>query len=135
MIPSSNKVVQLSLAAFTSLPAVIALGCYSSGPTWWQITEFEDHNGYYNTAWEICKGPAGGSNFWPGSEKSGCLPGTFRRHVDWKIKYNGKQQGVRFDINDCMNYVQIEMHGCEHGSEQNHGDWWLYLDPNDGKDW
>ncbi|KAF5021778.1 hypothetical protein F66182_6153 [Fusarium sp. NRRL 66182] len=131
MIPSSITFMQLSLATLTSLPAVLGLGCYSSGPTWFEVSQ--DHDGYYNTASLLC-GEMGSQFFYPGDERAGCLAGSYR-HLDWKIRYNGKKQHTTMDPDDCKTAVQIEMYGCEHGSEQNHGDWWYHLDPNPGKDW
>ncbi|KAH7020693.1 uncharacterized protein B0I36DRAFT_353446 [Microdochium trichocladiopsis] len=51
----------------------------------------------------------------------------------------GLEQDYRdatIDFDTCVSFVQIEMHGCDHGSDQVLNNRFnFYLDPNNGKDW
>lgn len=126
----SNTLSLLSLLA-VSAPLANALGCYSGGPT------FSDLSGgsVDGAIQHFCRTykPA---NFAPGQIITHCYPfpeNNSRDRVQMELKNNdgNSQQGLSYD--DCVHNFSVERGACAHGSEQNHGSFFYRIDPNNGK--
>lgn len=113
-----------------TLPAVTALGCYSAGPT------FDDYltaNG--GTIDEICGqiGQMVSGQYNAGEIYETCLDDQSDTiHITLKVKCNNWWFSEYLNAEDAKSACLTEAGGCDHGSEQNHGDFWYQIDPNDG---
>ena len=106
--------------------SVSALGCYSRGPTYGDLT-----GGSVDGAIDyFCQNRAAAAGELPnGATVSDCYPFDGRR-LEIQLRNEGGSQSISVD--DCASALYIEVGGCDHGSEQKHGDFWYRIDPNDG---
>ncbi|KAK6860943.1 hypothetical protein PG995_004579 [Apiospora arundinis] len=120
--------VQLAQAilAFTAT-LVTANGCYSKGPT------FSDLLGgsVDGAITDFCNNYRGSATG-PNAEVTHCYPFTQSgNRLQMSLKNNqGNEQDISYD--DCTKYFGVERSACSHGSEQDHGSFHYYIDPNDG---
>ena len=111
----------------TAATSVSALGCYSRGPTFGELT-----GGSVQGAIEyFCKNRAAAAGEIGSGETLGdCYPFDGPRRIDIVLRNEGAVQGISEEA--CIEALDIEVGGCDHGSEQTHGDFWFRIDPNDG---
>ena len=111
----------------TAATSVSALGCYSRGPTFGELT-----GGSVQGAIEyFCKNRAAAAGeLATGARLRDCYPFDGPRRIEIELENDGAAQGISEAA--CTEALNIEVGGCEHGSEQKHGDFWFRIDPNDG---
>ena len=107
--------------------SVSALGCYSRGPTFGELT-----GGSVSGAVEyFCKNRAAAAGEIPsGAGIRDCYPFDGPRRIEIELRNEGGSQGLSESA--CADALMTEVGGCDNGSEQKHGDFWYRIDPNDG---
>ncbi len=119
------------LPAVSALPTSPELGCYSRGPTWDDFAKLDG-----TTADTLPSDVCSYLSDLPvkaGNQFNVCLqwPDHNNLHVDVTLRNIGSGTNILSYV-QCLLDVATEINGCSHGSEQNHGNFWYKLDPNDG---
>lgn len=124
----------LAASVLACVPAAFA-GCYSKGPTWSDFNKEIGSPSLYEIAKIICR-DVSQSSYLPLQAKNGCLSGSNNAHVSYEVSESQGYRDATINFDACVSFVQVEMHGCEHGSDQVFDNRFnFYLDPNQGKDW
>ncbi|KAF9458543.1 hypothetical protein BDZ94DRAFT_83679 [Collybia nuda] len=124
MFSSTTKLAAIALLGLTT--SVNALGCYGSGLVYGDVS---------NNAGVIAGARNAACGFFAGSYPQGgvkdyCYTVGSNR-INFEVRNNaGTTQSL--SQSDCVAAMTIEMNACSHGSEQNHGSFYYYNDPNAG---
>ncbi|KAE9375916.1 hypothetical protein N431DRAFT_454510 [Stipitochalara longipes BDJ] len=124
------RTMGLAFGVLATLPTAFSLGCYTNGPTFDDLFAGTTFNNV-NLA-NLIGGIATGA--WPGDEiKTWCFTfaGDSEYHVNIVVE-NNSAFWQNLNENDAFDAALTEINACDHGSEQNHGDFYYRIDPNNG---
>ncbi|KXJ89495.1 hypothetical protein Micbo1qcDRAFT_206430 [Microdochium bolleyi] len=106
-----------------------AWGCYPAGGVLWtEIDRALGGPGVPAISKRICDGAA--RDYYKGEKRDGCF-NVGNARVNWEVENISDGEAVLTE-GECNDSVLYEMFGCNAGSQQNHGSFYYYLDPNMG---
>lgn len=108
----------------------MAFGCYSGGPT---FGDYITQNG--GTVDEICGQIAQlvARTYSAGETWNACLEDQSSSiHIDVSVFCRNWFFSEYFKYENAKSACLTEANACDHGSEQNHDDFWYKIDPNGG---
>ncbi|KAJ1334011.1 hypothetical protein MN608_04009 [Microdochium nivale] len=130
----STKAMALGLVTLaTILPGAAALGCYgnwNNDVPWTSIDSALKNPGWPAIAEKICDNAS--KDYYTGEKRDGCFNAGSSDKVNWQVK-NISGHETNLPRGECIDNILKEMFGCAEGSEQNHGNFYYYLDPNNGQ--